>query len=329
MKYSCDMVRDLLPLYYDNACSEQSGEIVREHLDECPSCRDVLARMQDSKYDDCLEEERESVIKNYKRGVKRKFALAGILASALTLIICFIVNIAAGRTLDWFFIVLTYLMVFGSVTIVPLIAEKKKFLWTFMSFTASLVMLLLTCSLYSGGGWFMVAFVPTIFGLSVVFLPIVLSQLRQGKFISENKGFISMLADTLLLYALIITCGFFGGSTSYWRPAILITTISVLFAWVLFVILRYFKVNGLIRSGLCVIVGSVFVGTINDMINWILYGTWHLSAGDADFLRWGTDTFINANIYLIIFITGCVTGLILLTAGIICGNRKKNSDIRS
>ena len=28
MKYSCDVIKDLLPLYYDKACSEQSKKIV-------------------------------------------------------------------------------------------------------------------------------------------------------------------------------------------------------------------------------------------------------------------------------------------------------------
>lgn len=27
MKYSCDVIKDLLPLYYDKACSEQSKKI--------------------------------------------------------------------------------------------------------------------------------------------------------------------------------------------------------------------------------------------------------------------------------------------------------------
>ena len=34
MKYSCDVIKDLLPLYYDKACSEQSKKIVEDRLEE-------------------------------------------------------------------------------------------------------------------------------------------------------------------------------------------------------------------------------------------------------------------------------------------------------
>ncbi len=35
---TCDVVRDLLPLYVDGACSKDSHEIVKEHLKDCPYC---------------------------------------------------------------------------------------------------------------------------------------------------------------------------------------------------------------------------------------------------------------------------------------------------
>jgi len=38
---NCTIVQDLLPLYYDNVCSEESKELVREHITECPTCRKI------------------------------------------------------------------------------------------------------------------------------------------------------------------------------------------------------------------------------------------------------------------------------------------------
>ena len=35
----CNMIRDLLPLYIDDCCSEESKKAVREHLDGCSDCR--------------------------------------------------------------------------------------------------------------------------------------------------------------------------------------------------------------------------------------------------------------------------------------------------
>ncbi|MCY6484566.1 zf-HC2 domain-containing protein [Clostridium aestuarii] len=35
----CDIIKDLLPLYYDEVCSSQSRKIVEEHLAGCISCQ--------------------------------------------------------------------------------------------------------------------------------------------------------------------------------------------------------------------------------------------------------------------------------------------------
>ena len=41
----CEIVRDLLPLYHDGACSQASGAAVEEHLKTCPACRAELDAM--------------------------------------------------------------------------------------------------------------------------------------------------------------------------------------------------------------------------------------------------------------------------------------------
>lgn len=39
---NCKIIQDLLPLYHDGVCSSESRELVEEHLQECPDCKDVL-----------------------------------------------------------------------------------------------------------------------------------------------------------------------------------------------------------------------------------------------------------------------------------------------
>ncbi|WP_374964144.1 zf-HC2 domain-containing protein [Lysinibacillus sp. RS5] len=46
-KVSCEIVKDLLPLYYDNVCSSDSKRMIEEHLVECDSCKMELDRIQD------------------------------------------------------------------------------------------------------------------------------------------------------------------------------------------------------------------------------------------------------------------------------------------
>ena len=41
----CNVIRDLLPLYVDGCCSEESAKLVAEHLEVCESCRTVYHQM--------------------------------------------------------------------------------------------------------------------------------------------------------------------------------------------------------------------------------------------------------------------------------------------
>ena len=38
-KISCEVIKDMLPLYYDNVCSDDSKRMVEEHLSYCDNCK--------------------------------------------------------------------------------------------------------------------------------------------------------------------------------------------------------------------------------------------------------------------------------------------------
>jgi len=46
MKIKCGMMADLLPLYADGVCSEESKNVVEAHLLACESCRNALEQMR-------------------------------------------------------------------------------------------------------------------------------------------------------------------------------------------------------------------------------------------------------------------------------------------
>ncbi len=46
MNMKCDVIRDLLPLYADEVCSEESKRLVEEHLCSCGSCKEELRVMR-------------------------------------------------------------------------------------------------------------------------------------------------------------------------------------------------------------------------------------------------------------------------------------------
>ena len=48
MKLSCKVIEDMLPLYYDGVCSEESAALIEEHLKECPQCSHILDELRSS-----------------------------------------------------------------------------------------------------------------------------------------------------------------------------------------------------------------------------------------------------------------------------------------
>lgn len=45
MKTSCEIIRDLLPLYHDGVCSNDSKAMIEEHLALCDGCKAELQAM--------------------------------------------------------------------------------------------------------------------------------------------------------------------------------------------------------------------------------------------------------------------------------------------
>ena len=66
-KLSCGIVWDLLPLYCDGACGEESVSAVEEHLAECEQCRKRYAEMK-TKLPEVQPEELETGVEVEKFG---------------------------------------------------------------------------------------------------------------------------------------------------------------------------------------------------------------------------------------------------------------------
>lgn len=97
MKFNCNIVDDILPLYLEDICSEDSRAALEEHLQECASCREKLARMKNSSViPDVKKKERQIQITDYSKKIKRHRFKIGILVvlicvfSACILSLCFL-----------------------------------------------------------------------------------------------------------------------------------------------------------------------------------------------------------------------------------------------
>ena len=72
MKMDCEVIRDLLPLYADEICSDGSRRIVDEHLQECDECRELLDRLRETEVETHLTQEKDLVIRDAARRFRRR-----------------------------------------------------------------------------------------------------------------------------------------------------------------------------------------------------------------------------------------------------------------
>ena len=74
-KRECDIIKDLLPSYVDEICSEASKEWIEEHLKECEGCRALAERMKNTEISakrleqEQLEAGRKVIRQNLKRSL--------------------------------------------------------------------------------------------------------------------------------------------------------------------------------------------------------------------------------------------------------------------
>ena len=80
MKLACQIVQDLLPLYEEGVCSEQSNEAVKEHLCECEVCKTLLEKTRELSKAElvCVPSAEERVVKKSFKKIRRRWILSVI-----------------------------------------------------------------------------------------------------------------------------------------------------------------------------------------------------------------------------------------------------------
>jgi hypothetical protein len=242
MKTDCDVIRDLLPLYTDEACSEKSRDLVNEHLQECPACQEVLRKLQETEIENDLRSEKNEVIEYGIRRFKRRSAAIGSAVSGsfmIPILICLYISFVFGTSLNWIFIVMAALCVAASLIVVPLTVPEDKFFWTFCAFCASLIMLFAVICLCTRGNWFWIASSATLFGLAVIFLPFLIKARPVQNLIgNSNKLLIVLGLDAALFVNMMTTI------TSYGRLSGGMLVSRGLFLVILLLAVDYYRKRG-------------------------------------------------------------------------------------
>lgn len=92
MKYKCNVIKDLLPLYIEKITSQDSNEIIEEHLKECENCKEYFLKLEDEGFLEDLKEENEDKEnpKKTMKNIKKKIMRGKLLFALITVIIVII-----------------------------------------------------------------------------------------------------------------------------------------------------------------------------------------------------------------------------------------------
>jgi hypothetical protein len=97
MKYKCDVVQDLMPLCVDNAASEDSKNVVVEHIAECKKCEQFYQQViKEIPLDSRVSEENRGYVEIAKRLKKRKILLRSLTAVTVFILMELLLNYANG-----------------------------------------------------------------------------------------------------------------------------------------------------------------------------------------------------------------------------------------
>lgn len=95
MKYPCKLIQDLLPLYHDGVCSQESCEAIEQHITECSACKAYYAAMSEADkavappYREEHEIQKAASFRAVNRKLKKRQVIISLLCVAAFLLIAF------------------------------------------------------------------------------------------------------------------------------------------------------------------------------------------------------------------------------------------------
>lgn len=144
MKIPCDIIKDLLPLYNDGVCSEESVNAVEEHLTDCPDCTKELEKLKEDSPADMLKKEENDIIGTFRRSSLKKLLFLGVCLVIFPFInLLFTLMYGDSRTaVNVLFI--TVLVMLNSVVLPAVLGKGRKLVIIISSLAVPLTVIFIT-----------------------------------------------------------------------------------------------------------------------------------------------------------------------------------------
>lgn len=245
--------------------------------------------------------------------IRNTWILVPTILYAISLIVCFICNLAINHTLSWFYVVASSLIC--AYTFIPTITcffETKKLLVFTVSTYLSVCLLLFTCSVYTDNfSWIVTACIGVLIGYVLFLLPVLLNKTKLTRF-----KFLISFSLILLLAVALLTNNYFIYRFDL-SSAILITLYS--FSPVIFcAIICVLRFNGFLKAGFCTLFCALIFYFLDYIVN-LLFGM-NENNYHVNFNNWNEN--INGNLYLIFLIAFLFISAVFIGIGFIRTRKK-------
>ncbi|MCH3954992.1 MAG: zf-HC2 domain-containing protein [Eubacterium sp.] len=257
----CGIVQDLLPVYVDGICSEESRTFVRQHLETCADCRNLYQKMKDNEVESILKNEKDGVLQRHAKKEKGQAYRIGLIISGLLLLPIIIAGIAAAaggaefRTIP---VLAASMLLVAAVTAVPLLSESHRLARVITVGTAAVLLIeFFVTLLYSGKVEFSVL-ASTMFGISIPLFPLFIRNTELPEIVRNRKALITMSWDTVWFYLMLLADT---GTAAAFQLAAGVGTYFVLTAWIIFGITQIRPLTRISRAGLSVLLLCVMISS--------------------------------------------------------------------
>ncbi|MBR2449270.1 MAG: hypothetical protein IKB30_04010, partial [Clostridia bacterium] len=239
---------------------------------------------------------------------------------------CFIWNLAIDKTLSWFWIVLSALILAFTFTNLPKLIKKYKLILIPLSQYLALVLLLGVCCIYTGGNWFWIPALSVFLGLTIIFAPIFIAKYEVFSKIRKYNDFISVAVDFLMLNILLIVINAYtltnGYADGWWYFEIALPIVlCVYLALNIIMSVRFLKTNRFLKTSVILLLSNaflylppLFIKVKNPEIQKEID---EINIFKANLFSWQISVTLEQNIHLIICLTLLFLALVFLTIGLI------------
>ena len=268
------------------------------------------------------------------RAFSMSWSLFFYIAYAVALIPCFICNFAINKTLSWFWIVLSALILAFSFTNLPKLIKRHKLIFVPLSMYLAFVLLIGVCCIYTGGNWFFIPTIAVFLGLIMIFAPIYISKYDCFAKIRKYNDFVSVATCFVILNIMLIAIDLFSvsnGVENHWYLpyALPIVLVGYLVVTALMCV-KFLKVNRFLKTSIILALSDIFVYLIPLFIK--ADNTSIQSALDdinifkADFSNW-VGEIIERNVHCIIALVILALAFIFFAVGLFVHLKKRNKEV--